>query len=383
MSKPAKLELAIALLTATGLAAPLAAQPTLAARAAAEPTVVRGIYNWVHSTADAERAFPFYRDVLGIELARSPFAGSAPANAAPERIRPLADAIGDPLIWDLTDTKGSRARTVFMRAPNTPFGLELSEFADIARDTRRPNPWDPGASMLIFAVRALDEVVEKLTARGTPVVTLGGTPVSTRAGRSILVRDPDGYLIEVRQASPGEVAGAQSPHQVVTTSIGLTVADTATALRFYQGLLGFTVRATWHANEDERRLHGLAGGEIEQTAMLIPGTAESVILSEFNLAAADSPNRGAQSELATGTRFVANPFRWRIQDVGAPQFQLEVDGLDALIEQTREAGYRFLSVDAKPIQRPFGRFVFAIDPDSVLVEFAEPNGDRNGRRGRR
>jgi catechol 2,3-dioxygenase-like lactoylglutathione lyase family enzyme len=67
------------------------------------------------------------------------------------------------------------------------------------------------------------------------------------------------------------------------------------------------------------------------------------------------------------------PFEWRVQDVGAPQFQLEVAGLDALLERTARAGYRFLSVGGEPIQRPFGRFVFAIDPDGILVEFVEPS----------
>jgi hypothetical protein len=32
-----------------------------------------------------------------------------------------------------------------------------------------------------------------------------------------------------------------------------------------------------------------------------------------------------------------------------------------------------LTVGAKPIQRPFGRFVFAIGPDAELVEYVEPN----------
>ena len=40
---------------------------------------VRGLYNWIHSTGDAERSFSFYRDVFGIELARSPFTGTAAA----------------------------------------------------------------------------------------------------------------------------------------------------------------------------------------------------------------------------------------------------------------------------------------------------------------
>jgi len=69
---------------------------------------------------------------------------------------------------------------------------------------------------------------------------------------------------------------------------------------------------------------------------------------------------------------VAMPFAWRLQDVGSPQLQIQVAGLDALMARTAQAGYRFLSVGGKPIQRPFGRFVFAIDPDGVLVEFVEP-----------
>ena len=323
----------------------------------AEPTVVHGLYNWVHSTGDAERAFAFYHDVFDIELAPSPFIPNA---AVPEGIRPWSAVTSDALIWDLTDTKGSRARTVFMRAPNTPFGLELSEFVDIARETRAANPWDAGASRLIFKVRDLDAVVMKLAAHRAPTVTLGAAPVRARAGRSLLVRDPDGYLVEVIQAATAEVANAASAGQVVGTSIGLTVADTERALALYRDLLGFAVRETWQADREELGLHGLAAGRLEQTATLIPGTAIAVLFAEFTLPAG----------------VTAQPFRWRIQDVGSPQFQLEVRGLDALIERTKAAGYRFLSVGAKPIQRPFGRFVFAIDADGILVEYAEPAAPR-------
>ena len=117
----------------------------------AQTAPVRGIYNWIHGTGDAERAFAFYHDVFGIALARSPFAGAAPANAPPETIRPASQAGSDPLVWDLTNTHGSRFRTVFMRAANTPFGLELSEFFDIA--ARRSGgqsvgPWRVGTHLL-------------------------------------------------------------------------------------------------------------------------------------------------------------------------------------------------------------------------------------------
>jgi predicted enzyme related to lactoylglutathione lyase len=325
---------------------------------AAQTAPVRGIYNWIHGTGDAERAFAFYHDVFGIELARSPFAGAAPAGAPPEPIRAAAQAGSDPLVWDLTNTHGSRFRTVFMRAANTPFGLELSEFFDIARGDRAPNPWDPGASTLIFAVRDLDAVAARLKARGAPVVTLGGNPVTTSMGRALLVRDPDGCLIEAKQAPPAAVSTATAAGDVIETSIGITVANRARAREFYEHLLGFTIKTTRAASATELRLNGLAAGALSQTAMSIPGTSVTVMLSEF--------------ALAPGTTPPARRFDWRLQDVGSPQFQLEVSGLDALIQRTKTAGHRFLSVGARPIQRAFGRFVFAIDPDSVLVEFVEP-----------
>jgi hypothetical protein len=93
---------------------------------------------------------------------------------------------------------------------------------------------------------------------------------------------------------------------------------------------------------------------------VIPGTAIEVIFAEF--------------ELPEG--IAANPFAWRIQDVGSPQFQLEVRDLDGLLERTRASGYRFLSIAARPIHRPFGRFVFLLDADNVLVEYAEPAAGR-------
>ena len=333
--------------------APLSAQTSVAPAA---PTVVHGLYNWVHSTADAERAFAFYHDVLGIELAASPFVPNA---AAPEGIRPWSAVVADELIWDLTNTRGSRARTVFMRAPNTPFGLELSEFIEIEREHRPPNPYDPGASRLIFGVGNFDAVAARLTARAAPVVTLRARPVTVRGARALLVRDPDGYLVEIREASPAEISRAE-PGEIVATGIGLTVDDTARALELYRGLLGFAVRETWEAASAELALNGLRRGRLLQTATVIPGTAIEVVFADFELPEGITPS----------------PFRWRIQDVGSPQFQLQVRDLDGLLERTRAAGYRFLSVGARPIQRPFGRFVFVADADNILVEYAEPAAGR-------
>jgi catechol 2,3-dioxygenase-like lactoylglutathione lyase family enzyme len=220
------------------------------------------------------------------------------------------------------------------------------------------DPVARGASKLIFTVRDLDAVVARLAARRAPVVTIGGNALDTPSGRAMLVRDPDGYLVEVRQASAAAVTAATAAGDVIETAIWISVARREHALAFYDEVLGFQIRATRIANDAELRVNGLAEGRLTQTVMAIPGIGATVILAEFARPATANP--------------AARPFEWRIQDVGAPQFQLEVAGLDALLESTARAGYRFLSVGGQPIQRPFGRFVFAIDPDGILVEYVEP-----------
>jgi catechol 2,3-dioxygenase-like lactoylglutathione lyase family enzyme len=317
---------------------------------------VLGLYHFVRGTADAERSFAFYHEVLGIELARSPFAGVPSTDAPPPRIASRAEAGSDPIVWDLTDTKGARFRTVFMHAPNTPFGLELSEFFDIPRSERPANPWDPGASIIAFAVRDFDTVLMAAEAHGAPIVTTGGAPVNGPDGRVVLVRDPDGNLVELMRAPPAAIAAA-GPGQIVATRIAITVASTAAALGFYRDLLHLEVHASRRAAQSDLRLYGLDRGTSTQTSIAIPGTGAGLMLLEFS---------------ATNGAAPPEPFRWRIQDVGSPQLQLEVRDLDALMARTRSAGYGFLSSGAKPIQRPFGRFVFAIGPEAELVEYVEP-----------
>jgi catechol 2,3-dioxygenase-like lactoylglutathione lyase family enzyme len=205
--------------------------------------------------------------------------------------------------------------------------------------------------------------VTKLKARGAPVLTVGGDAIDSPRGRAILVRDPDGCLVEVRQGAAAAIAAAKEPGEVIDTSVTISVARLSRALEFYRGLLGLSVRETRTAPASELRLNGLTDGTLTQTVLSIPGAAAvTVVLSEFTLPA--------------GSAQVATPFAWRLQDVGSPQLQLEVAGLDALMARTTQAGYRFLSVGGRPIQRPFGRFVFAIDPDGVLVEFVEPATQR-------
>ncbi len=253
----------------------------------------------MHTTGDAERAFPFYREVLGIELTRSHF---RPPDDAPLAIASAAQAASDPLVWDLTDTRGARFRTVFTQAANTPFGLELSEFFDIPRSSRQANAWDPGAARLIFAVRDLDAVLATVRRRGDPIVTVGGAPLATPSGKAVLVRDPDGSLVELVQASAAAQAAATAG-PVVSTTIGITVASTPAALEFYHDLLGFEVRGTHAATAAELRLHGVDGGRAHRDHDRHPGHERDATAGGVRVARAR--NAGAVPLADSGRRRAA------------------------------------------------------------------------------
>jgi catechol 2,3-dioxygenase-like lactoylglutathione lyase family enzyme len=326
---------------------------------AAHSAAVTGIFNWIHSTADLDRGYAFYHAVFGLEMTNPQF-GAIPGAPPPNTIRKRSDAIADPVIGELTNTGAARFRNLFLRLPNVPFGLELSEFNDIESRALRPNFWDPGATTLILDVRDINAVLSAIRNAGAAIVTLSARPVeigTTRErARSILVRDPDGYLIQVIQATPDALSRAGGGEAVVGAAIGVTVSDLDRERAFYGDILGFDIDGAVDFRSDKAVLDliGLRKGRLRLSAAYIPGTRARVEFYEFKDVS-------------------GSPVRLRIQDPGAPQLQLRVHELDPLIQRVKEAGYVFVSVGAKPIQRAFGRFVFALDPNGVLVEFVEPS----------
>jgi catechol 2,3-dioxygenase-like lactoylglutathione lyase family enzyme len=311
--------------------------------------VATGLYNWIHGTADADRGFAFYHEVFGIELASSPF-GPPAAPGRVETIRPRAQAGSDLLVADLTNTPGAHFRNVFMGLPGAEFGFELSEFSDIEQKHLVPDLWDPGAATMKLWVRDLDATFAKAKKAGAKAVTLGGKPVKTAEGRTVFVRDPDGFLLQVIQATPAQIA--KSKAEVAGAGLAVTVSDLGQSKKFYGGLLGFTIHAGkgFHGGLE---LYGAKSGQMRVSTSSIPGTAIPVEFYEF---------KGLPAKV----------LRLRVQDPASPQMQLRVRELDSLLGRVRSSGYKFVSVGGRPIQRAAGRFVFVEDPDGVLIEFMHP-----------
>ena len=139
------------------------------------------IYNARSSLAidSFERAFPFYRDILGFTFANPP--------------NDVNDAV-----LALEGTPRARARSTGGMPPGSNNMWVLWEFRDIERTRRSPNVQDPGASAISLEVANLQALVARMKAAGVVVETPGGQPVALEGGRKgALVRSPDGLLVEL------------------------------------------------------------------------------------------------------------------------------------------------------------------------------------------
>jgi hypothetical protein len=167
------------------LAAAIILTSAVFAQAPVNPPVV-GILNYIHAVNSLDRTLAFYHEVFALDGDPRPFPNaSVPA---------------------LTNSPGVTLRLATLRLPNAGFGMELTEFAAADRKPGQARRTDPGAACLIFSVKDIDPIFAALKKANAPIVTTSGAPVKIDPAdatlRSILVRDPDGYIVQVIQIPP-------------------------------------------------------------------------------------------------------------------------------------------------------------------------------------
>ena len=144
--------------------------------------MIRGIHHVAVNTADLDRLYRFYVDVIGF--------------------KPTIDEYrwkNEPEIDRLIGLKHSVARTRMLKAGNCYF--ELFEYeAPAARDTAPLRPCDHGYTHFSLDVTDIEAEHKRLVAAGMEFFDerLGG------GGDLIALygKDPDGNIIEIQQTSP-------------------------------------------------------------------------------------------------------------------------------------------------------------------------------------
>lgn len=314
-----------------------------ASRAAAQsdpasaPPHVIGLVHFIHATEKLETTTDFYKEVFGLEAPLRPFE--------------------NPAVATLNNVPG-----IVLRASRPIFpdkaGFEITEFTNVTRKGGQAAPSDPGAITLMIPVRNLDTVLATLKRRAAPMVTAAGAPqtVTTAKGprRSVVVRDPDGYLVWIMEVAAGEATEPGLMQPGVTMVVA--VPDLDVAERFYRGLgLEFTGSRTFSRDAAMAALFCLpASSERREVSAPIPGTAASRV------------------SFVEWKGMPRKPFYLNVYDPGAGGFVLRVTKIDEMVAKMKADGLRVISAGGGPV--PFGptsRNVFVVDPNGMNLELTE------------
>lgn len=244
--------------------------------------------------------------------------------------------------------------------PNANFGFELTEFTGAPRKSGQPKIQDPGAATLVLQVRDMDRMVAKLKTAGAAIVTAGGVPVNPTGNansklREILIRDSDGFFVELQQPDPLPAAAASTPGDILCGSVQLSIEDSTKAVAFLRDAIGFIARPTGQlaTNPVVANLIGLQGAQWRITHGSIPGMALDFGLIEYSGAPRARFSMGAE-------------------DPGSPAFTMVVRDIDAAVDQWTKAGGTVVTTGGKAIKRANGAGnVFVRDVNGFMWELIQ------------
>jgi predicted enzyme related to lactoylglutathione lyase len=285
-----------------------------------------------------DRTLAFYGGLLGLQ--------SPPPRTISARDTPF------PVLLNLQGLPEARMKWSHVTIPGTVWWSEPLEYGDVDRRPVQPRVQDPGVATTILYVRDVDTLLARVKKAGTSVVTPGAAPVQVTfgatKGRAILVKDPDGYLVELVQ--PATFSADAPPADVIGAGVRLTVGDTERTMRVYRDIMGFQPHVgSFVRNEGYGSLTGLSA-EVKLTSAQVPGEPRLTFdFVEF---------RGVDRK----------PMQTRIQDPGSMKFQFVVRNLDAAAAKLTSAGGTIVSVGGKQVNLgAAGLHIIVRDPNNFYL----------------
>jgi catechol 2,3-dioxygenase-like lactoylglutathione lyase family enzyme len=319
---------------------------------------VIGFMHAIHATNNVETTLAFYTKVFGLTTNIQPFANTA--------------------VPILTDSPGVSLRVGMMRLTGDGFNFELTEFTNVERHLAQPRVTDPGAPHMKILVKDISQVVANAKAAGATIVTRSGgavtAPTAIGMAKSIVLRDPDGYIVQAIESSapvqatpvPPRGGGAAAPaapaapSNVVGSIVGETIGDMAASMKFWKGQMGVDMQGSdkWMKDKSFADLWGVP----ENT--------------EFRTFSAVFPNTKT-TNLPTGVRIEwiefkgtpKTPFSLRVPDPGASGMAINVADIQNLLPKLKAQGVRAISRNGDLVEwSATVRNVFIKDPDGLNLE---------------
>ena len=305
---------------------------------------IRSLSHAIHAVEDLDTTLAFYREVFGL---------NGTPNDFPNPAVPL-----------LTNAPGVTLRLSMMPLPGN-MRFELTHFKGLERKPARAVYTDPGAASIVLYLRDLDTALANAKRANAPIVTTGGAPVeiATAKGkaRSVLIRDPDGFFVQLVQEAPVPGAPEGNVHRV---SLAYTMEDADATARFYSGMLGVDLAGPSAFSKDPATLKLVGaptGTEFRKLTGVLPGPPASVEFTEF---------RGIPR----------TKFHLRVRDPGAPAMAVQVNDENGMIAQMKAAGVPIISANGEIVDFGGGTHtIFVEDPNGMNIEVFERTGPPPGR----
>lgn len=305
----------------------------VAAQAAVAP-VNPGIRNVsiLHlNVASMDRAVAWYQGVLGMKRVRD--------NGGPSPTPIVAE-------------KGALMHTVVLETPGGEFSMELVEVSGVALRPQQRNVHDPGGVMLAVVVSNLDAVLAGASKLGLRMMSADGKVVVTQdRGRQAMVRDADGFVSYLSQATEPNAAAIR--HEYTFIAVDDLVKTTA----FYNGVFGFTLDKPGDLNPTPARILGLVGNPA---------------LSRFRLTAGyafpDTPGKMRFQEFAGAPK---NAIRHRVQDPGGPILTMSVDDFAGVMARVQQYGGTIGDGERSAVLTPDATVSWIRDPNGLLIRVAK------------
>ena len=311
---------------------------------------------------DTQPLIHFYSDLVGLELVG--------ARTAP---RPFSVVRGLQEFAELgedDDVYKSSSRVALLPIPGTAASagapqmtIEAIEIKGVKSRPYHPALRDPGASYLTLVVRDLDRTLALLKAERATVITRGGDPVPLAdwpglagGARAVMVRDTDGYPLELLQLNAAATTTAAPEAKVVGARVTIVVDDLEASCRFYQALAGPDLRF-WVSPQplSDPAYTALTDtpGAFRLAQAMVPGSPVVLQLIEYR-----DHNHAYQ--------------RGFIQDPGTAHFLFMVKDTDAIAARVHAIGAHTLSRSNAPVFiSPTVRSFFVPDPQGFWLEFMD------------
>jgi catechol 2,3-dioxygenase-like lactoylglutathione lyase family enzyme len=297
---------------------------------------IQSLSHAIHAVENLDTTLAFYSAVFGL-------------NGKPQDFP-------NPAVPLLTNAPGVTLRMSMLALPGK-MRFELTDFRGPERKPAQAKYTDPGAGSIVFHVRDIDTALANAKKANAPIVTMGGAPVeiTTAAGkvRSIIIRDPDGFFVQMIQDAPAADAPEGNVHRV---SLAYTMESAEATKNFYTGMMAIELSGPSAFSKDAAmlQLYGApAGTEFRKLSGVIQGPPASVEFTEF---------RGVPR----------SKFHLRVRDPGAPAMAIQVINLAGMVAQMKAAGTNLISANGQLVD--FGNGVhniFVEDPNGMNIELFE------------